>query len=561
MSTQTPIHEFLIGCRRQIFRLKVADSTGVRLSRGMLLLAALVIARLIRRMGIVDARQPMIGVLLPPSAGGVLANLAVGLNRKVVVNLNYALSAEGVEHCIRECGITHVISSEQFLKRKPIELLSVKMILMEDLQKQATWRDKLIAALQTYCLPLFLLSRILQLNLLKRDDLMTVLFTSGTTGPPKGVMLTHGNVLASVDAIRQLYRISRDDVTLGILPFFHAFGYSATLWLPLMSDMAVVYHFDPFGTQTIGKLARKFRATLLFATPTFLQLYLRRCKAEDFQTLDLAVVGAEKLEPDLAVAFSEKFDASPVEGYGTTELSPWAAVNVPQHRSRELNVEGTKPGTVGRAVPGVEVKVVAPETLTELKTGQVGLLLVKGPTVMLGYLNNREKTAEVIRDGWYNTGDFARLDDDGFIEITGRQSRFSKIGGEIVPHERVEKLITGVVLERLGNTTTESETSSDSTDCDHPITEASITEIPVVVTAIPDSKKGERLIVVFQTLGQHTPGEVIAQLSKLGVPNLWIPRTSDFIHVETIPLTSLGKVDLGRIRKIVSERFTTSNNS
>lgn len=560
MSTQTPIHEFLNGCRRRMFRMKVDDSTGKRLSGGMLLLAALVVARLLRRAGLVDVRQPMIGVLLPPSAGAVLANLAVGLNRKVVVNLSYALSAEQIEHCIRTCGITHFITSQKFLKRKPVELSSVKMILMEDLEKQATWYDKLIAALQAYCVPLFLLERILQLNSLKCDDLMTVLFTSGTTGPPKGVMLTNKNVLASVDAIRQIYRIDRDDVTLGILPFFHAFGYSGTLWLPLMTDMAVVYHFDPFSTKAIGKLARQSRATVLFATPTFLRLYLRRCKAEDFQTLDLAIVGAEKLEPELAIAFSEKFGATPVEGYGTTELSPWVAVNVPPHRSLEPAVEGSRLGTVGRPVPGVEVQVVDPETLTEEKMGQVGLLQVKGPTVMLGYLNNPQKTAEVMRDGWYNTGDFARIDDEGFIAITGRQSRFSKIGGEIVPHERIEKLITSIVLEGLTESTATSETSSGSTADNHPIDEASSIEPPVAVTAIPDSKKGERLIVVYQTLGQYTPSEVTAQLSKQGLPNLWIPRPSDFVHVEAIPLTSMGKVDLGQIRKIACARFPTSNN-
>ncbi|QDV24793.1 Bifunctional protein Aas [Aureliella helgolandensis] len=542
-----------------MFRPKVGDSTDKRLSGGMLLLAALVLSRLIRRAGVVDARQSMIGVLLPPSAGAVLANLAIGLNRKVVVNLSYALTAEQIEHCVRTCGITHVITSQRFLKRKPLELPAVKMIFMEDLEKQATWFDKLIAALQAYCMPLFLLQRILQLNSLKDDDLMTVLFTSGTTGPPKGVMLSNKNVLASVDAIRQLYRIDRDDVTLGILPFFHAFGYSGTLWLPLMSDMAVVYHYDPFSTKAISKLAAQSRVTVLFATPTFLRLYLRRCKAEDFQTLDLAIVGAEKLEADLAVAFSEKFGATPVEGYGTTELSPWVAVNVPLHRSLHPTVEGSRPGTVGRPVPGVEVRVVDPETLTEEKSGQIGLLQVKGPTVMLGYLDNPEKTSEVIRDGWYNTGDFVRIDDEGFIAITGRQSRFSKIGGETVPHERIEQLIATVVLEGSSTATASPATGSDSADSSHPIGEVPITETPVVVTAIPDAKKGERLIVVYQTLGQHTPSEVIAQLSKQGLPNLWLPRPNDFVHVETIPLTSMGKVDLGQVREIACERSASSN--
>jgi acyl-[acyl-carrier-protein]-phospholipid O-acyltransferase/long-chain-fatty-acid--[acyl-carrier-protein] ligase len=344
-------------------------------------------------------------------------------------------------------------------------------------------------------------------------------------------MLSHNNIAASVNAIRKTYRVNKTDVTLGILPFFHAFGYSATLWLPLATDMAAVYHFDPFGTKAIGMLARKYSATVLYATPTFLKLYVRRCNKEDLATLDLAVVGAEKLGEDLAVAFADKFGATPVEGYGTTELSPWAAVNVPPHRTFETGVVGSKLGTVGRVLPEMEVKTVEPESRDELKTGEAGLLLVRGPNVMLGYLNQPEKTAEVIQDGWYDTGDFAKLDADGFITITGRQSRFSKIGGETVPHEKVEKLIARIAG---GN-----EPSGEQL---------------VAVTAVPDSKKGERLIVVHKTLANHSPDEITKELAVLGLPNLWIPRPDDFVEVDEIPLTSMGKVDLGALKKIAAAR-------
>lgn len=314
---------------------------------------------------------------------------------------------------------------------------------------------------------------------------------------------------------------------LGILPFFHAFGFSATLWLAMALDMSVVYHFDPFGTSTISELAKKYRATLLFATPSFLRLYLRRCRPEDFSDLDLAIVGAERLDSDLATKFSDQFGATPVEGYGTTELAPWATVNVPVHRSLAQGTLGNKLGTVGRPVPGVQLKVVDPDTRRELAIGEDGLLLVRGPNVMLGYLEMPEKTAMVIQDGWYDTGDIAKMDTDGFVTITGRQSRFSKVGGETVPHEKIEQLISKII---------------DVGD------EESV--MPnVAVTAIPDAQKGERLVVIYKTLGMLTASDITNKMAQT-VPNLWIPRPRDFVQVQSLPLTGIGKLDLAALKRI-----------
>lgn len=521
---------FLRGCRKRLFRLKVADSTGVRLTGGLLLSAALVMRRLLNRASVVTTQQQMIGVLLPPSVGAVLANVAIALSGKVAVNLNYSFSNDSLDRCIDECGIAHVLTSRHFLKRRPFSL-KAELVYLEDLQQEASWFDKLVCVMQSFLLPSFVLERVLCLKNVAFDDLMAVLFTSGTTGDPKGVMLSHQNIAFSIDAIDKLFRVDREDVFLGILPFFHAFGYSATLWMALSMDMAVVYHFDPFGAKTLGKLARKFRVTVLFATPTFLNIYLHRCRADEFASLDLAVVGAEKLDASLANAFHEKFGATPVEGYGTTELSPWAAVNVPAHRSLSKDHVGIKSDTVGQPVPGVQVKIVDPDSHAELKVGEAGLLMVSGPNVMLGYLNNPEKTADVIVNGWYNTGDFARLDADGFIQITGRQSRFSKIGGETVPHEKLEKLITKIV-------------SGADEQPDEPI---------VAVTAIPDTKRGERLIVLHSSLGGKTASEIIKELAAADVPRIWIPRPDDFISVEQIPLTSLGKLNLGSLRRTAEQ--------
>jgi len=534
-----PIELFVRGCRTRLFRLKVADSTGVEFTGGRLLVAALIAKRLLIRRGIANSKQAMIGILLPPSVGAVLANVGVGLTGNVAVNLNYSFSNEGVSKCIQKCGITHVLTSRAFLKRRPFTL-EAEFVYLEDLFKKSTWLDRIVAGFEAYLLPSFLLTRACGTRDRSTTNLFAILFTSGTTGDPKGVMLSQMNIASSVDAIRKLFRVDRNDVVLGILPLFHAFGYSATLWLAMALDMAVVYHFDPFGTSTIGELAKKYRATILFSTPSFLKLYLRRCRVEDFRSLDLAIVGAERLDLALATEFAERFGATPVEGYGTTELAPWASVNVPPHRSLSPGALQNKLGSVGRPVPGVQVKIVDRETREPLAIGQEGLLLVRGDNVMLGYLSQPDKTAKVIRDGWYDTGDIAKLDTDGFVTITGRQSRFSKIGGETVPHEKIEHLIAEIILGGESNSLMPN----------------------VAVTAIPDAQKGERIVVIHQPLGSTSPSDITSQLAKMGIPNLWIPRPRDFIEVQSLPLTSIGKLDLASLKRIaLSHEFNSQQDS
>jgi acyl-[acyl-carrier-protein]-phospholipid O-acyltransferase/long-chain-fatty-acid--[acyl-carrier-protein] ligase len=361
---------------------------------------------------------------------------------------------------------------------------------------------------------------------------MTVIFTSGSTGNPKGVMLSHYNIATNIEAADQLFHFKRTDVLLGILPFFHSFGFTFPLWLTVTAEPKSVYHFNPADPRMIGKLCQDHGVTIMAATPTFLKRYLKRCDKEQFHKLDTAILGAEKMPLDLAKAFEDKFGVWPTEGYGTTELSPLAACNVPPHRSPEGHRDGTRNGTVGRAVPNVSAKVVDPETREDLGTNAEGLLWIKGPNVMLGYLNQPEKTAEVIHDGWYNTGDFAKIDDDGFIQITGRQSRFSKIGGEMVPHLRIEELLASII--------------EDPNDEEG--------EIRVAVTSVPDEDKGERLIIVHKTLNQPVD-EVLKKLGEQDIPNLWLPSRDSFVEVETIPLLGTGKLDLKGLKQLVLDKF------
>jgi acyl-[acyl-carrier-protein]-phospholipid O-acyltransferase/long-chain-fatty-acid--[acyl-carrier-protein] ligase len=523
---------FLRMCRRNWGRAKVADSMGTTLTGGELLLRSLVLRRILTR-GILAPDEKFVGLLLPPSAGGVVANAAMPLMGRIGVNLNYTLSSPLLNHCIADCGIKHVLTSRRFMERLKLDV-QAELVYLEDFATKVTKLDKLVAFIQARLLPMPILERQLGVDRLQGDDLLTVIFTSGSTGNPKGVMLSQANVGSNIQAIEQIIRLGADDVAVGVLPFFHSYGYLAALWTVLALDPKGVYHFNPLDAQQVGKLCREHRATVFMATPTFVRTYLRRCAAEDFRTLDVVFAAAERCSPEMFDAFEAKFGQRPLEAYGCTELSPLVAVNVPPSRSPHGDKTGVREGTVGRPIPGVTAKVVKSDSpnlaaAEPLPAGQPGMLLVRGPNVMKGYLNQPEMTAKVIRDGWYITGDLASIDADGFITITGRESRFSKLAGEMVPHVLIEEKLQKI----LGG------------DDEH---------LQAAVTAVPDVRKGERLVVVHLPTTK-TSEQIEQELSAAGLPNLFIPSPDSFIQVDQIPVLGTGKLDLKGIRDIALARF------
>ena len=392
--------------------------------------------------------------------------------------------------------------------------------------------EKLAVFLMAWLLPVGVLERALgREKKVGLDDLATIIFSSGSTGEPKGVMLTHYNIGSNIEQLEQVYSFDRHDRMLGVLPFFHSFGFTGTLCLPAVLGVGVVYHPSPLDAKSIGPLVSDYALTALLATPTFLQLYLRSCAPEQFGSLRIVMTGAEKLPERLSAAFEEHFGIRPLEGYGCTECAPAVAVNTHDFRSAGFRQVGGKRGKIGHPLPGMSVRIVAPETGVLLPVGQSGLLLVRGPNVMLGYLGRPEKTAEVLRDGWYVTGDIAALDEDGFLQITDRLSRFSKIGGEMVPHIKVEE-----VLQEL----------------------AGATEQTFVVAGVPDEKKGERLIVLHKlAAAQLQP--CLEKLAQCDLPNLWKPRPEHFIRLDAFPYLGTGKLDLRKVREIALSQKTTTD--
>ena len=516
----------LRACRSAARRLKMADSLGMRLTGRDLLVRTLVAKRVLDRTLGPDER--MVGVMLPPTAGAAIVNAALALSGRVAVNLNYTSTQPILDVCVERARLKHVISSPQFLARVNLTL-GDRLLDAGLLKTQATAVDKAVGFVQGALVPVTVLERILGLDRIRPDDVLTVIFTSGSTGDPKGVVLTQDNVGSNVRAIDALLHLSPGDVALGVLPFFHSYGYTTTLWTPLTLEPAVVYHTDPRDAKVVGNLAREHHATILMATPTFLRIYTRRTPAEDFASLECVFGAAEKLPKEVCDAFERKFGIRPSEAYGATELSPLVAANVPPTRHVPGRPVDAREGTVGQPILGCRARITDRDASRDLPVGEEGLLWIAGPNVMQGYLDRPDLTAKVVKDGWYCTGDIARLDHEGFITITGRESRFSKIGGEMVPHLSVEEAVNA----ELG---------------------AADGELVAVVTAVPDPAKGERLIV-FHLPTPHDVREVVKRLGRRGLPNLWVPSADSFAEIPELPLLGSGKLDLKHLSDMAKSRF------
>lgn len=464
----------------------------------------------------------MVGIWLPSSTGGVLANIAVCLLGKTAVNLNYTAGKDALQSALKQCQIKVVLTSKKFLDRMPFDATGVNLIPLEELLPQIGRWSKFANLLKVVLLPGWLLETVLGIRGHSAEDLATVVFSSGSTGEPKGIMLTHANIASNVEAFLEHADFTAKDRVLGVLPFFHSFGYTVTMWGPMCVGGSALYLPDPRAAKEVGEWAAKERCTVMAATATFMRFYLRRCGENDFATMRLIVCGAEKLPVSLANEFEAKFKVRPLEGYGCTELSPVVSVNMPDVTIENFTQVRVKDGTIGHPLPGLACRIVNPETLGILSEDTEGLLQVFGPNVMRGYLNRPEETRKKVVDGWYDTEDIGHIDSDGFITLTGRISRFAKVGGEMVPLERMEDELHAVV---------------------------GSTDRLFAVTAVPDEKKGERIVVMHLPLPDGVAiGKLLDELSGKGLPNLWIPGERDFVPVDQMPILGSGKLDLQKLK-------------
>jgi acyl-[acyl-carrier-protein]-phospholipid O-acyltransferase / long-chain-fatty-acid--[acyl-carrier-protein] ligase len=496
----------------------MTDATTPPLTFGRALTGSLLLSRWLRRHA---PDEPRIGLLLPATVGGALANIATTLAGRTSVNLNFTAGRDAMQAAIDKCGLKTILTSRKFLAKADIAQMD-GMVFLEDVLGSFSKSAKLRMLVTARLLPAWALSA-LYAREGESDSLATIVFSSGSTGIPKGVMLSHANVLSNVDAIAQVFQLRHDDVIVGVLPFFHSFGFTVTLWLPMVAGFGAVFHPNPMDGKSIGELAQKWKGTILVSTPTFYGGYVRKCEREQFAHVRYALVGAEKLREPIAAAFQEKFGITLLEGYGCTEMAPVVAVNAPDVVDAGMRQRGSLPGTVGHPLPGVVAKVVDPATGEGPLIGQEGLLLLNGPNRMQGYFGDPDKTREALRDGWYVTGDIACIDEAGFIRITDRLSRFSKIAGEMVPHMKVEEQIQALL------------------DANH----------SCAVTSVPDDARGERL-VAFYTDPLITPADLWERLCRTELPRLWLPKRDDVRFLEHIPTLGTGKVDLRAVKKLAA---------
>jgi len=504
--------------KKHPFKKTFFDAEGGGVTNFTILLRAMILSCEIRRI----TKEKHVGVLLPNSTHAAVTTLAVMLADKVPAMLNFSVSDTTLTECVSKAELDCIITSKMFIKKAKVTKRN-EMYFLEDIARKISFTDKLKYTLTAVVLPHKLLMNFLSpASYRKIFDDAVILFSSGSSGSPKGVVLSHHNISSNVSSLMHImgWEPSKDSL-LGNLPLFHSFGMTTNFCLPMISGTKVVYMSNPLDSAAVGQIISAHKLTVLLATPTFLQNYIRKSTAEQLRSLRFTIVGAERLRVELSEKFKKMTGKEILEGFGCTELSPVVSINIP-NSFLKLGVEAGELGSAGVPIPDVCVKIVNLETEKEVKCGEEGLLLVKGPNVMKRYLKEPEKTDEVIKNGWYNTGDIAKVDSKGYIYITGRLSRFSKIGGEMVPHEVVEQAIADIV-------------KSDNR--------------VLAVVGAPDKKKGEKLIVPYSEL-RISPEEIIAELRQRAViPNLWIPKKENFIKIEEIPLLGSSKLDLPTLKK------------
>ena len=469
-----------------------------------------------------------IGIVLPPSAGCCVANLAVLLAGRIPVNLNFTAGRAAIEASLRLGEVMTVLTAEAVQKKVgnfpwPERTLDLRREIMA-CGKPAIFKW-LVAA---WLLPGKVIANLLGLPHESGREEVGLLFTSGTAGEPKGVPLSHRNILGNCAQISATGILPKEETLMACLPIFHSMGFTATLWYPVLRGCKIVTIPSPLDTRKMAEVIASQGVTVLVGAPTFLRPLLKKAERHELRSLHFAVSGAEKMPVELHDALKERFGVELLQGYGLTETTPVTNVNLPEPVKKVRGAEahrGHRLGSVGRMLPGMTARIVDPATGEELPLTSTGIVWFRGANIFNGYLKDEQKTRAALRDGWFVTGDLGRFDEEGFLYIEGRISRFSKVGGEMVPHGTVEQKILEVYQIDQG-------------------------EAPkIVVVGVPDSTKGEAIVLL--TAIEINGDDLRERLFQAGLPNLWIPKI--IRRVEAIPLLGSGKTDFRDCQRLAVE--------
>ncbi len=498
--------EFIINAKKSGNKFAIIDrSLEKKVTYSKALIASLILSKKIKKY-----KDGFIGVMIPNSAGSILTIIGILMAGKVPVMINYSTgAAENCEYAQKKCGFKTIIVSRALLEKIGTRVVK-GMVFIEDIMDSISTYEKIQAAL-TSKLPVKLL--LMKIYKGEENDNAVVLFTSGSEKDPKAVQITHKNLMSNMRSCLISFNLTKDDIMIGILPFFHVFGHNTNFWLPLIVGMTVVTYANPLDYKKICSIVREEKVTVMIATPVFFNGYLRQSEQGDFASIRLAVTGADKIPDFLRNSYKKKHNLELYEGYGTTETSPVISANT---------IESNRPGSIGKPIPDVQVKIVDINSGKTLQPEEVGKVLVKGDLVMKGYFDDLEETSFRIKDGWYDTGDMGMMDKDGYLWHKGRLKRFVKIGGEMVSLVKVES----VVYEML----------PEDADC--------------CVVEIPDSIKGAKIVVVITK--EINERQLKKKLSKR-LSNIEMPK--QFMFIEELPKMGSGKVDFRTVSNIVREKL------
>jgi len=511
---------------------QIIDRTAERkvVTAGQLLGVAAALSRRIRT----TVPEKRVGIVLPPGAGASIANLAVLCAGKVPVNLNFTAGRASIEASMALGEVSTIISADAMRSKIagfpwPTRTLDLRQEIL------ALGRLRILAWIAAaWVLPNQWIAAFLGLPDRGGDEEAGLLFTSGSSGEPKGVVLTHRNILANCWQFSSMPILPDSAVLLVCLPVFHCFGFTVTLWYPMLRGCRTVTVPSPLETRKIIDGIRDEKATVFIAAPTFLRPLLKKAEPGELRSLELVVSGAEKMPLELYDAFIERFHLEIMQGYGMTETTPVTNINQPNPPITTSTAEhqpGKHLGSVGRMLPGLTARIMDPDTKEDLPLTATGILLLRGANVFGGYLHDEEKTREAFRDGWFITGDLARFDEAGFLHIEGRLSRFAKIAGEMIPLATIEQKI------------------ADGFGWDQ------IESPKVVVTSVPDPSKGEILVLLTtEAVGCDALRDILIDA---GLPNLWVPKT--ILRVEHIPILGTGKVDHKTCHDLAMDACTVKN--